>query len=283
MGTGRYGSKHTSALPKGVNSRTPQQNLRVRARSTGYELKMADSTARKYRDSFNAYLDELEKFQNAMKLTPDMVNAAGGTISVKSLDYYTLGNTNSDGEINLNSKRMSPTDKSMLDTLPHEHTHNLVHTLITKELGFAKGSVEYHKAYYDAAIEHSINQAALENYKRYMSNYYDKQIKGFKDTLKNSDNDTIKEMSRQFIRDTRKQKAELNTITIEQASKNSGMRDYALRQYPWAPSGHYIEMPTVAAENFVSSGHSYRKLLQDSPYSYFVLQNLYSRLHKKKK
>lgn len=276
MGSGRSG------IPKGiknVSSKTTKGDLRVRAKSAGYDITSTDATLKKYRDPMNTYIDELEKFQTAMRETDEIKQAAGGELSIRRLRRNVGGEADIHGHITLNSTEM-PYIKWMRDTLPHEHTHNLVKTLITKELGFKRGTSEFHKAYMDSVIDHSINQAALENYKKYMSRQYDRIIKDFSSKLTDT---AAGQIAKQVIDDTRKDKAALATITIEQASKSSGMRDYALRQYPWTPKGHYIEMPTVATEVFQKHGYNFKSLLENSPYSYFVLQNLYSRLHKGKK
>lgn len=277
MGTGRYGAKHTSRLP-GVNERKSNSSLRVRAKSAGYDLKSSDSTLKKYRKQLAHYLGELEAFQKAMRENPDMILAAGGTLSVHRLGSNVMGDASASGDIRLNSAYIDQLNQ-MADTLPHEHTHNLVHSLITKELGYARGSFEYHKAYTDAVIEHSINTAALEKYKTYMDRMYAKQLHDFQNKI--TQDPSLKPMVDNIIKDLRNDRAALKTLTLEQAVKNSGMRDYALRQYPWVPSGHYYEIPTVATEQLVKSGYSFKTLLHNSPYSYFVLQELYSRVHKK--
>lgn len=273
MGTGRSG------IPKGVTRTNLKGDLRVRAKSLGFELTMSDATARKYKDTLGQMFEELGKFQAAMKETDDMITGAGGTLSVRLLGYNTLGQTNAGGEVVVNSSYMSR-PKELLDTLPHEHTHNLVHTLITKELGFKPGSSEFYKAYTDAVIEHTINQEALVKYKNYMSRAIDREIR---DVTAKLGSDQFGSMAKQMIDQLKQDKSNLASLTIEQAAKNSGMRSYATRQYPWAPKGHYIEMPTVAAEMFQKSGYNFKELLKTSPYSYFVMQTLYSRLHKGEK
>lgn len=277
MGTGRYGAKHTSKLP-GVNERKSNSNLRVRAKSAGYDFKSSDSTLRKYRKSLEHYIEGLEAFQKAMRETPDIILAAGGTISVQKLAYGTGGDANDSGDIRLNSLHINDLN-NMNDTLPHEHTHNLVNSLITKELGYTKGSYEHTKAYIDSVIVHSINTEALEKYKNYMDRMYTKNLQEIQNKI--IKNPKIKPLVNDTIKEIKADQAALKTLTIEQASKLSGMRDYAVRQYTWTPTGHYIEMPTVAAEQFIKSGHNFKTLLNNSPYSYFVLQELYSRIHKK--
>jgi hypothetical protein len=269
MGTGRSG------IPKGVTRKNLKGDLRVRAKSLGYELKMSDATVRKYKGALDPMLEELRKFQAAMRETDDMITGAGGTLSVRKLSYSLGGQTNASGEVVVNSLYMSSPGE-LLDTLPHEHTHNLVHTLITKELGFKPGSSEFYKAYTDAVIEHTINQEALVKYKNYMRRVIDREISKATAQIGNRTDSVAQFM----MNNLKAERARIQNLTIEEAAKNSGMRSYATRQYPWAPKGHYIEMPTVATEMFHKSGYNFRQLLKTSPYSFFVMQTLYSRLHR---
>jgi hypothetical protein len=279
MGTGRSG------LSKGIkstSSKSTKGGLRERARSTGYELLMSEDKLNQYESSMKVYLDALSNFQKAMRETDEIIQAAGGTIDIVKLKSGVGGNADDSGHINLNELYVNDT-KTMLDTLPHEHTHNLVHSLITKELGFKQGTYEFHAAYSDAIIEHSINTEALDKYKRYMSRVYDREIADAHKLLSNpaiSGEGSLRPIAEHMLDRARQGKAKLANLTIAQASRQSGMRSYATRQYSWAPEGHYIEMPTVAAEMFQKHGYSFKTLLKESPYSYFVMQSLYSRLHK---
>ena len=277
MGTGRSG------LAKGIRDKSGHsaiQSLRIKSRSTGYELIGTEQSLGPYEKYLNRYIDELARFQRAMKETEDIINSAGGSVSIAKLAMDTLGNTDANGVVTLNSLRIQDIN-ALLDTLPHEHTHNLVSSLIVKELGFERGSYEHYAAFGDGIIEHSINTEALEKYKKYMRRQYDRQIKEAQSEFAKTD-PKYHDMLRFGIDGATRDKMKLDTLTIADASKASGMRSYARHQYTRAPKGHYIEMPTVAAEKLVSSGYSFKKLLETSPYSYFVLQTTYHRLHKGK-
>ena len=242
MGNGR-----SSGLPKGVKNRTLSlkdriSNLVVRAQATGYTLKTnyIDTTARA--EAVDTYFAELDSYTAALGI-PNLSNDVTGTLSVyKFPSKSTLGDASPEGDIRMAFKYIEDLD-DMRDTLPHEYTHQLVNYLITKELGYAKNSREYNSAYHNADIYKMINTKALADFQDY-------------------------------LRSQGKEDLAVKIDTPYKAAKQSDMRDYATRDYGWAPKGAGIEIPTVAAENFVKVRYDWNKLKQRHAYSYFVLKEL---------
>lgn len=248
MGNGRSGITKSSA---GFEA---YKNIHKQAKDLGYNLKKSkalgdalnnkDSLMRSsYRDIIVSQFSSLMQFRNAMDNPTDVE----GTITFKASSGSESAKTNPLNEVTVNTNLLHISDR---DELVHEDTHNLVHSLITKELGFKKGSAEYIKAYLDGAIERDINIAA---YKKYYI---------------------------EVLRKPWSEKKDPGEQQIRAAVDMSGMRDYALHQYPFIPKGTFIEVPTVAAECFHKVGYSWTKLHKEYPYAYHVMREIYDRLHR---
>ena len=247
MGNGRK-----SGLPKGVRRIMPLPKERIvalskRSVATGYKLNPQGIRNNAQVNALDTYIYTLEQYQAAMGESADIISMAGGSLSLYKFNSSVAGDADTDGNIRISSSRLI--EISVLrDTLPHEHTHQLVNALVVKELGYAKGSPEYNSACRNADMYRIINAEALVKWKDYM-----KTVRG--------------------------QNVDHITTTYE-AAKLSGMRSYATKDYSWAPKGSGIEIPTVAAEKFVDVGYSWSELRRQSPYAYFVLQEIKNRINK---
>jgi hypothetical protein len=248
MGNGRH-----SGLPKGIKNVTAEfrdrvKDLVVHARDRGYRLKTGGIDTDQRATAMDTYLSTLDQFVVAMGL-PDLSQSVIGSLEVHRFTQYgILGDASPDGDIRMSYDKF--TDASvMMDTLPHEYTHQLVNYLITKEMGYAKGSPEYGSAYFNGDMYRAINTAALQKWRDWM------RAEGNVDVANQVD-------------------------TPFKAATYSGMRSYAIKEYPFA-RGAGIEIPTVAAENFVAAKFNWDTLKRNNSYSWFVLKEIQALINKK--
>ena len=244
MGTGSSGLGRDSGGVKNITDKVKSaiKGLRVQANSAGYTLK--DSKALREHLSVDEFIkraeergskyfppgsaearaqERLEAIQeqfnqlNAYRAAMGDTTNTGTTIVYKTLSGGATASTDTDNNIKVDGIWEK-------DNLVHEHTHNMMHTLIEKELGFPKGSIEYKAAYMKGTIEKDIQDNAFRAW------YKDKYGSEFQPGHLQSGP---------------------TAGDIKNAVTESNFRDYALRQYFWAPKGTYIEITTVAAEHFL--------------------------------
>lgn len=278
------GNKARSGLPRGVKDRAAESKsrldtLRADYTKSGYTLQLSDYKLRKYYNGVREYLSELNQYQTALGENSDMIREAGGSVDIVPMGPHILGDSGANGDIRMNSKFVG--SQQLVDTLPHEHTHNLVDALITKELGHPRGTPEFNQARQDAIMYQSINTEALKAWKA-------DQLAQTKVALREAEKkfpigqDEFGPIKNQAIIDLERKRDTISNITTPyEAAKFTGMRDYAIRDYWYAPKGAGVEIPTVAAENFVKARYNWDTLKLNSSYSYYVLQELKKRIKKK--
>ena len=276
MGTGR------SRLPKGIYNMDPAKADKLRekyikavhrkAEKTGFKLTSkadlyVDEWAGKY---IEQYIKELTNYQKAMGLSKETIQDAGGPLDIRALTGA-LGNSTAQGVVTLNASYIDDPER-LNTTLQHEATHNMVAYLITKEMGYPKGSLLHNSEWTDGTIEKSIQENALIDYKQFKAAELTRQINEFSNLRPGETRDRIISMLKNDLNN-------VESITVRQAARESGMRSYALKQYSWTTTGTYVEIPTVAAENFVKVNYNWDALKKEHPYSYFVLRELQRRLN----
>lgn len=242
MGQGEYRRKVLTQLREQQQRerRERDEHIKTAAQKSGYSV-MDTKEMYKYGDTVEANLDALIEYRTKM----NDLSQTNTTISFLANRGKVGGFATPDGDITVYANHTANPE-----ILVHEHTHNLVHSLIEKELGYAKGSPEYNKAVADCIIEKDVQEKALVRFHNMVK----------KETLKNA--------------------------TIKEAAEVSHMRKYALADstnnahYRWVPKGTYIELTSVASEIFHKVGYNWKKLQMTSPFSYCLLRELKHRITK---
>ena len=233
------------------------RQLRKAAKSAGYDLKQTTQALHELSEDHSGIWDSQDNFMNGLigfghlQMYRDAMGDTG-TYNYPwrfIADPGNYGSTSVSGAVKIDGLYVKSS------TYIHEHTHNMVANLITKEMGFARNTPEFHAAWSDGVIEKSIQDNALAAFKRWA------------------------------IRSKHPDAAKIKTFDVKQAAQYSNMREYAWKQYAWAPTGTYLEVPTVASEMFYKHLNNSTKvsaawtsLKSDSPYSYYVLQELKKRI-----
>lgn len=292
MGNGR-----SSGLPKGVKDRTSEtkkdamKDLRVKSKKVGYDIKEHTMSTDKdlgdkQKAALQTALDSLESYQKALGEPASFVKEAGGTVAFHSYtgkdEKKVAGDCDADGNVRIANRFLEA--YHVADTLPHEHTHNIVNTLITKQLGYAKGSPEFNKAYKDGAMNRDIAETAMKNWKAEQLASLNKQyaqVERQLDALGKYDPKRSSLISK--LADLSTARARVSNVSHPyDAARLTRMREYACKDYFWSPKGACIEVPSVSAELLVKYGYSMTTLHSKSPYAYHVLKEIQKRMKKYK-
>lgn len=229
---------------------------------------------KQYLPQVRKYLDEVPLFQKAMGIKAKTAFTAKLLVERLSGAW---GDCFQDGTIRLDSDSID--SSHLYQTIVHEYSHHLTNELITKLLGYKRGTPEFEYNYEDGWAVRKVQEEALSLYKEYRIRQLNRNIQEL--SAKTFNSPVFAQMNAQVIAKMKSELSHIRSISAKTAAERSGMRDYAWHQYSWTQKGTYFEIPSVATEMFRKSGYNWNALLKSSPYSYFVLTTLRKYLKKK--